>query len=167
MTINLKRPSPTLVVACIALLVALGPAVHAANTVFSTDIVDGEVQTADLADLAVTLAKLAPNSVRSVNVENNSLTAADLKGADVNGALISLPAGAVVNGRCKDLTLAAFGAAPGEVVIVSLKAAAPQGMLFSGVRVPSANRVTLKVCNLTGAPSPAISSLPIRVLTIG
>lgn len=31
---------------------------HAANTVFSTDIVDGEVKTADLASNAVTAAKV-------------------------------------------------------------------------------------------------------------
>ena len=166
MTVKFKKPSPALIVACIALLVALGPAVHAANTVFSTDIVDGEVKTADLADAAVTFAKLAPNAVRSENVLNNSLTAADLKGADVNGALISFPAGAVAIGRCKDFALVAPGAAPGEAVVLSLMAAAPQGMLFSGVRVHLANRVTLKVCNLTGGPSPVISSLPVRVLTI-
>lgn len=167
MTLRLTTPSPALIVACIALLVALGPAVHAANTVFSTDIVDGEVKTVDLGNSAVTHAKLAPNSVQSVNVVDKSLTAADIKGADVNGALISFAAGAVANGRCKDFIIGAPGATLGEAVIFSLQAAAPVGMLFSGVRVHLANRVTLKVCNLTGGPSPAISSLPIRVLTIG
>jgi hypothetical protein len=166
-TVKLKKPSPALIVACIALLVALGPAVKAADTVFSTDIVDGQVMTADLANSAVTFAKLAPNSVRSENVVNNSLTAADLKGADVNGALINFAAGAVANGRCKDFPVLAPGAVPGEAVILSLMAAAPQGMLFSAVRVPLANRVTLKVCNLTGGPSPEISNLPVRVLTLG
>jgi hypothetical protein len=166
-TVMFKTPSPALIVACTAFLVALGPAVKAANTIFSTDIVDGEVKTEDLANLAVTHAKLAPNSVRSANVVDNSLTTADLKGADVKGALISLAAGAVAIGRCKDFTVVASGAEPGEVVVVSLMAAAPQGMLFSGVRVPLANRVMLKVCNLTGGTSPAISSLPIRLLTIG
>ena len=82
MTIRIQRPSPALIVACIALVVALGPAVHAANTVFSTDIVDGEVKTVDLGNSAVTHAKLAPNSVQSVNVVDKSLTAADIKGAD-------------------------------------------------------------------------------------
>jgi hypothetical protein len=165
-TVNLKAPSPALIVACIALLVALGPAVKAANTVFSSDIVDGEVKTADLANGAVTFAKLAPNSVRSENVLANSITAADIKGADINGA-ISISAGAVANGRCKDFTLTASGAAPGEAVVLSLRAAAPQGMLFYGVRVPLADQVTMKVCNLSGLTSPAINSLPIRLLTIG
>lgn len=139
---KLKSPSPALVVACIALLVALGPAVHAANTVFSTDIVDGEVQTVDLADLAVTQAKLGPsavgtgnvadnsltgadladfavtrtklglNSIGSNNVVNEALTGADLKGANGNSA-ISLAAGAVANGRCKDFHVVVAGASLG------------------------------------------------------
>jgi hypothetical protein len=165
-TVQLKTASPALVVACIALLVALGPAVHAANTVFSTDIVNGEVKTVDLANSAVTFAKLAPNSVRSINVLDNSLTAADIKGADVNG-LISVPAGYVPNGRCRDLNLGTPGAAPGEAVVLSLRAAAPEGILFYGVRVPIANQVTMKVCNLSGTTQPSILSLPVRVLTIG
>jgi hypothetical protein len=166
-TVKLKKPSPALIIACLALLVALGPAVKAANTIGSSDIIDGSILSQDLADSAVTFTKLAPNSVRTENVMNNSLTAADLKGADVNGALISFSAGAVANGRCVNFTLVAPGAAPGEAVVLSLIDAAPQGMLFSAVRVPLTNRVTLKVCNLTGGPSPAISNLPIRVLTIG
>jgi hypothetical protein len=164
--IKLTIPSPALVVACIALLVALGPAVYAANTIGSSDIIDGQVKTEDLAHLAVTHAKLGLNSVHSENVLDHSLTAADLKGANVNGALLNFSAGAVVNGRCADFTLDAPGAARSDVVILSLMASAPEGMVFSGVRAV-ANRVLLKVCNLTGGPSPAISSLPVRVLTIG
>ena len=48
------------VVALLALFVALSSGTaYAANTIFSTDIVDGEVQTADLANNAVTSAKVA------------------------------------------------------------------------------------------------------------
>jgi hypothetical protein len=97
------------------LLVALGPAAKAANTVFSTDIVDGKVKTADLANAAVTFTKLAPNAVRSENVLANSLTAADIKGADVKGA-ISVPTGYVPNGRCRHLVISAPGAAPREAL---------------------------------------------------
>ena len=166
MTFRFQRPSPALVVACFALLVALGPAVKAANTVFSADIVDGEVKTADLANQAVTFNKLASNSVRSVNVVDKSLTADDLKGANVKGRLLSLAAGAVANGRCKYVALLAPGAAAGDAVIISLMGTAPVGMHFSGVGA-TANQVLLQVCNLTGAASPAISSLPLRIVTIG
>ncbi len=163
---NLKTPSPALVVACIALIVALGPAVRAANTIFSTDIVDGDVQTVDLADFAVTRTKLGLNSIGSNNVVNGALTGADLKGANGNSA-ISLAAGAVANGRCKDFPVVVAGASLGEAVVVSLKRSVPSGMLIYGVMVPAANRVTVKVCNLTGGTSPAISALPLRVFTFG
>jgi hypothetical protein len=163
---NLKTPSPALVVACIALIVALGPAVRAANTIGSDDIIDSSIRTQDLADFIVTHEKLARNSVRSDNVRPHSLTADNLKGANVNGALVSFLAGAVANGRCGDFNLDAQGAVRGDVVILSLQASAPSGMVFSGVRA-TANRVVLKVCNLTGGPSPAITDLPVRVLTIG
>lgn len=167
MTLKLKTPSPALVVACIALVVALGPAVKAANTVSSDDIIDGAVNTQDLANAAVTAAKLAPNSVQSSNVVNNSLTTADIKGADVSGTLFNLAAGAVANGRCKDITIVAAGAAAGEGMLLTLQGPAPVGMVFVGVRIPINNRATLKVCNLTGAASPAINALPLRVITFG
>jgi hypothetical protein len=146
-----------MVVSCIALFVALGPAAYAANTIFSTDIVDGEVKTADLSDSAVT----------SANVLDDSITGADLKGADVGGAKISLAAGAVPNGRCKTRTIVVNGATAGEAAVVSLKGKAPKGMLFYGERVPANNRVLLKICNLTGGRSPKISHVPIRVFTFG
>ena len=80
------------VVATLALVIAVGGgAAYAANTVFSTDIVNGEVKAPDIATAAVTAAKLgadsvstgkiADGSVRSRDVLDDSLTGADL--ADV------------------------------------------------------------------------------------
>jgi hypothetical protein len=54
-----RRPSPALVVSIIALLVALGGTAIAANTIRSTDIVNGQVMRPDLANGAVAPAKLA------------------------------------------------------------------------------------------------------------
>ena len=67
---------------CLFLVVAGGTA-YAANTVFSTDIVDGEVKTADLASPAVTNNKLAANSVTTGKVVNESLGALDLGAGSV------------------------------------------------------------------------------------
>ena len=175
---KLQSPSPALVVACIALLVALGPAVRADNTILSSDIVNGEVRTEDLGDFAVTIGKIALNAIVSsrvadssltgIDVLNESLTSADLKGADFSSA-INLGAGAVVNGRCSDFAVATPGAgvSAGEAVLVSLQGAVAPGMLIYGVRAPSLNTITLKICNLTGGASPAIVNLPFRVLTFG
>ncbi len=85
------RPRVTFANVCsfLALLIALGTgSAYAANTVFSTDIVDGEVKTADLANNAVRSNKIgagqvkapdiAADAVASANVVNESLTASDL-----------------------------------------------------------------------------------------
>ena len=57
------------VVATIALVIAVGGgAAYAANTVFSTDIVDGEVKTADIATNAVRSTKIAPKQIQSGDV---------------------------------------------------------------------------------------------------
>jgi hypothetical protein len=167
MRLKMKKPSPAFVIACIALFVALGPtAAYAANTVFSTDIVDGQVQTADLGDLAVTTRKIAFDTIGTGRIIDNTVSSADIKGADVKGS-ISLPAGGVLNGRCADFDLTTSGAKAGEAVVFSLRAAAPTGMLFVGTRVPADNHVTLRACNLTGGTSPAIAGLPVRIMTFG
>ena len=69
----------------LALLIALGTgSAYAANTVFSADIVDGEVKTADIANNAVRSTKigtgqvlnqdLGAGAVSSASVLNESLT---------------------------------------------------------------------------------------------
>jgi hypothetical protein len=63
-------------------------ALQGSNTVFSDDIVNRDVKTADLGFKSVTANRLAPNSVRSGRVVDDSLTGADvsnLTGADIAG----------------------------------------------------------------------------------
>jgi hypothetical protein len=167
MHLSIKKPSPAFVIACVALFVSLGSgAAYAANTVFSTDIVDGEVKNADLADQSVTTQKLAFNSIGTGRIIDNTLTSADLKGTDIQGG-ISLGSNSVLNGRCKDFEIGIGGAKAGEVIVLSLRAAVPSGMLLVGSRVPSDGHGTMTVCNMTGGTAPAIVNLPIRVMTFG
>jgi len=84
----LKRhtPSPSMIVALVALFIALGGAAYAGvtlsnNSVRSNHIVNGQVKTADLASGAVTNAKLRNNAVNSAKVRNGSLETADLSAA--------------------------------------------------------------------------------------
>lgn len=99
------RPSPSLVISCVALFLALtGTALAVGkNTVRSAQIVDGTVRTVDLRDNAVNTLKIAPdavtspqiapdavgteeiapNAVTSPEVAPESLTAADLGNASV------------------------------------------------------------------------------------
>jgi hypothetical protein len=64
------------VVAYLALFVALGgTGAYAANTVFSSDIVDGEVKTPDLGNSAVSRDKLATDAVIRAKINNNAVDA--------------------------------------------------------------------------------------------
>lgn len=91
------RPSPAIVISCIALFLALTGSALAVgvgkNTVRSPQIVDGTVRTVDLRDNAVAAGKVAPdavdtteiaeNGVESSDVAPDSLTAGDLAAASV------------------------------------------------------------------------------------
>jgi hypothetical protein len=77
-------------------LVIGGGAAYAANTVFSSDIVDGEVMAADIARGAVGTSELADNDVRTADVRDASLDRGGLAGADIRDN--SLLGGHIVNG---------------------------------------------------------------------
>jgi hypothetical protein len=71
----MRRPSPALAVACLALLVAL------TGTSYATvlNVPKNSVGTPQLKRNAVKPAKLAPNAVRTAHILNGSLLAADFK----------------------------------------------------------------------------------------
>ena len=97
------RPSPAMIVACVALFVALGGTGLAATYVVSSNsqvgpgtisghnppsgrhanIIGGSVNSTDLASGAATLGKLAPSSVNGGKVVNDSLSAADTNTASI------------------------------------------------------------------------------------
>ena len=80
----------------LALLIALGTgSAYAANTVFSTDIVDGEVKTADIHNNAVTTNKLRDDAVDGTKIFDSTVSAADLGFASVASGEIATDA---VNG---------------------------------------------------------------------
>ena len=95
-----SRPSHSTIVAYLGLFIALATGTaYAANTIRSTDIVDGQVMTADLAAAGVTAGKLANGAVSTdkiadaavttAKVRNDNLTGGDvatnsLKGADID-----------------------------------------------------------------------------------
>jgi hypothetical protein len=144
---------------------AVGASEIADNTVDGGEIVDNSVFAADIAAGGVGASEIAAGAVGRSEVVDNVLTGEDLAGADVHGS-ISLPAGAVANGRCKDYVSPNAGAVTGDAVIFSMDGALPEGVLIYGVRVPSNGNVTVKVCNLSGGAMPAITNLPVSVFTI-
>jgi hypothetical protein len=97
------RPSPALVISCLALFLTLAGTAFAAtvakNSVRSAQIANGTVRTVDLRANAVTAAKIAPeavvagkiaeSSVTAKEVTDDSLTASDLGPASVTSSEVA------------------------------------------------------------------------------
>jgi hypothetical protein len=76
------RPSPALVISCVALFMALVGSAYAAglakNSVHSRQIANGTVRTVDLHNQAVNAAKIAPDAVGSEALAPDSVTSQEL-----------------------------------------------------------------------------------------
>jgi hypothetical protein len=135
-----------------ALLVALGAGTaYAANTVFSSDIVDGDVMHADLNATAVA----------GDNVVDGSLTLVDVAGADV---ATSVSVAKTKAGKCSTRTVAVAGAHAGQVAMLSPLGSPARGLVLSGARVSGPDVVAVDVCNV-GKKTAKPSTIGVRVLT--
>lgn len=76
------RPSPALVISCLALFLALTGSAFAVgiakNSVRSAQIVDGTVRTVDLRDNAVNSPKIAPDAVGSEEIAENAVASPEV-----------------------------------------------------------------------------------------
>jgi hypothetical protein len=103
------RPSPAMVVACIALLVALGGTSVAAVS----QLANNSVGTAQLKNNAVTTPKIKNNAVTAPKIASNAVAAAKIAGNAVTGAKIA--ANAVTGAKVADGSLAAADLAAGTI----------------------------------------------------
>lgn len=135
-------------IALVALFFALGGAAHAANTVRSSDIVDGAVRSVDIRDGSITPAKMAP-AVRPrwarVTMGENPVLVRDRGAVDVdhldNGLYRVTFTNAVVN--CGWLA---------TVTHSTLDAAAPEEGMATVVRT-SATELDVRIVNADGVTS--------------
>ena len=109
-------------------------------------------------------SELADNSVGTANVINDSLTFADLASGSATGN-VSFSAGSVPNGICENFSISIAGATVGDAVVFSVRAALPEGVLLYGTQVTATNAMTVLVCNFTGGAMPAVTTVPVRILT--
>ena len=115
------RPSPAMIVACVALFVALGGTATAVTYVVSSNsqigpgtisghnppsgkhgnIISGSVNGTDLAPNSVGSSEIAANAVGASKVANDSLTLSDIAGTASNGSisLSGIPDGALLAGH--------------------------------------------------------------------
>jgi hypothetical protein len=86
---SVRRPSPALVVATIALFVALSGsavALQGQNTVDSGDIINGEVGSKDLNNGGVKSKDVKDENLQSADVKNEALTSADVSDESLGSA---------------------------------------------------------------------------------
>lgn len=119
---NKFRPSPALVISCLALFLALTGSAFAVgiakNSVRSPQIVDGTVRTIDLRDNAVNAPKIAPNSVGSEEIAENAVESPEV----AQDALTAddLGAASVASSEVVDQSLAASDLGPDSVAASEL-----------------------------------------------
>src|ERR1044072_9199562 len=95
------RPSPAIVISCVALFLALTGSALAIgkNTVRSEQSVDSTVRTLDLRDNAGAAGKIAPDAVHTTEIAENGVESADvapdsLTAGDLGASPVPSPEGA-------------------------------------------------------------------------
>jgi hypothetical protein len=139
------RPSPALVIACIALFAALtGSAIAAGvgkNTVRSPQIVDGTIRTVDLRDNAVAAGKIAPNAVDTTEIAENGVESSDV--APDTLAAGDLGAASVTSSEVADQSLTDSDLGPDSVGSSELQAGAVRASELGGI-IQVSNSTTIK-----------------------
>ena len=128
----------------------------------TTEIADGGLNTSDLAISSITGSRIAASAVTTSDIANRTVNMDDIDGADRSGAI---SVGAISNGHCTTINGSVTGTEPGDVVVLTTNGSIPNGMTISAQRALT-DSVHIKVCNLTGDTSAAITDLPVRVITI-
>jgi hypothetical protein len=129
------RPSPALVIACIALFAALtGSAIAAGvgkNTVRSPQIVDGTIRTVDLRDNAVAAGKIAPDAVDTTEIAENGVDSSDVAPETLTAG--DLGAASVASSEVADQSLTANDLGPDSVGSSELQTGSVRASELGGI----------------------------------
>lgn len=91
--IALRRPSPALVIACIALFVALGGVSYglATGSIDSREIADNTIRSKDIRNDSVYSRDLRNNDVRDIDIRNGTIKGRDIARATITGDNVNMP----------------------------------------------------------------------------
>jgi hypothetical protein len=116
------RPSPALVISCLALFLALTGSALAIgigkNSVRSAQIVDGSVRNIDLRDNSISAPKIAPNSVGSEEIAENAVESPEVAQDALTAS--DLGAASVASSEVADQSLTASDLGPNSVAASEL-----------------------------------------------
>lgn len=111
------RPSPALLISCVALFLALTGSAFAVgvakNSVRSAQIVDGTVRTVDLRDNSVNALKIAPDAVGSEEIAENAVASPEVATDSLTNQ--DLGAASVTSSEVADQSLTASDLGPDSV----------------------------------------------------
>ncbi len=131
------------------------------SSLTGSDVLDESMGGTEISDASLTGADVAASSLTGSDIADDSITATDIDGANRSG---SIDVGAISNGRCTTITGSVSGAEPGDIAVLTTNGSLPNGVMVYAQRALT-NQVHIKVCNLSGATSAAITDLPVRVMT--
>jgi hypothetical protein len=137
------RPSPALVISCLALFLALAGSAFAIgkNTVRSAQIVDGTVRTVDLRDNAVAAGKIAPDAVDTTEIAENGVESSDV--APDTLAAGDLGAASVTSSEVADQSLTQDDLGPNSVGSSEIQLGAIRSSELGPI-IPVSNSTTIK-----------------------
>jgi hypothetical protein len=139
------RPSPALVIACLALFAALTGSAFAAgvgkNTVRSPQIVDGTIRTVDIRDNAVAAGKIAPDAVATTEIAENGVESSDVAPDTLTAS--DLAASSVTSSEVADQSLTSNDLGPDSVGSSELQAGSVRASELGGI-IQVSNAVTIK-----------------------
>ena len=146
---------------CVAVFgVLAGGTAYAANTVFSTDIVDGEVKSVDIGNNEIKCANVKDNSINTFDV--HSFLGADvvdetLEDQDVaEGAFVDFEAsvGNVVANSCKELEISGINAQGDHLLVTPDFTTVSGRVIYSMEWREESSSAMLQACN----PTPTLAA---------
>lgn len=164
------RPSPALIIACLALFVALGGVGYAAfklkpNSVKTKNIKNGAVKEKKIADGAVTTRKIADGAVTTGKIADKAVTS----GKFFLSVASTQNVGSIAGGACTTLNIPTPGLAATDHVLATPPPGYTDTFSLTADPDPGAGQVVLQLCNLFqggGSADPDGGGGPYKVLVI-